>query len=749
MELCLLLLVVMAVGVASTDNNNNNNSSGGGGGSGSPFPSLQCGPVNRRGRRLWGKPRPVHPPSVCEKSAPSRGAVLCDEPGDDYPWEAIDNYLRQSSDVVKKRVENTLKASRIVAANAVRRRNARSADQVVKDSDAQEITFATDSSDKIRAKKHIDPPPGNLNNAMTWEGSGTHDDTETDPTSIGDSANLTFSEDSLEGSGDETTSNEDAKATNDDLDFLVSYFLRDEPVDDMTKDAIKDMLKFRKTFVTPSGREEILAPPTQASDKLTQTRTPTSTPTQTTTPTTVTPSTVEQAPATDSDDFREKTTIAHPKSTKPSKIIRLEPAKRSESDVELKQAAPNRNPPTDVPEDDLLASTSDEDPVAAMPEALPLIASPPKIVHFNPPSVTVRQRVTVAKTTPPRPTTFGPELDDFTELVYASGTQRQPEEAEVAPPATRAPAPPPPSTVEPTPDPYTQSACDYWEELRSPFYAMNTHSEWKTLINMPNYETYIHMEHCKEDKSQGRCAEGCRCTQKFTIRNMPVYDRDINGCDVIYMDEFLFPSHCDCKCLPPGYTLFQRPPEPTTPLPEVAEFSESVPEGWLPERPTTGRNGQKEKEEEEEEKEVVREEVIEVEEADGEEEVVVVEVVEREKGEEKPVTSVGSPEKLKSDSPPSGDEERSESQEKGTEERRSQARPPPPAIRRHVTVRPRPRRPTAGPKLPSPRPAAGPLRWELLAQRQRPERRAAADSETSHRNRLRGPAEAPAELNRR
>ncbi|KAF0311582.1 Protein spaetzle 4 [Amphibalanus amphitrite] len=432
--------------------------------------------------------------------------------------EAIDNYLRQSSDVVKKRVENTLKASRIVAANAVRRRNARSADQVVKDSDAQEITFATDSSDKIRAKKHIDPPPGNLNNAMTWEGSGTHDDTETDPTSIGDSANLTFSEDLLEGSGDETTSNEDAKAPNDDLDFLVSYFLRDEPVDDMTKDAIKDMLKFRKTFVTPSG---------------------------------------------------------------------------------------------------------------------------------------LRQRVTVAKTTPPRPTTFGPELDDFTELVYASGTQRQPEEAEVAPPATRAPAPPPPSTVEPTPDPYTQSACDYWEELRSPFYAMNTHSEWKTLINMPNYETYIHMEHCKEDKSQGRCAEGCRCTQKFTIRNMPVYDRDINGCDVIYMDEFLFPSHCDCKCLPPGYTLFQRPPEPTTPLPEVAEFSESVPEGWLPERPTTGRYGQKEKEEEEEEKEVVREEVIEVEEADGEEEVVVVEVVEREKGEEKPVTSVGSPEKLKSDSPPS------------------------------------------------------------------------------------------------
>ena len=46
-------------------------------------------------------------------------------------------------------------------------------------------------------------------------------------------------------------------------------------------------------------------------------------------------------------------------------------------------------------------------------------------------------------------------------------------------------APPPP-----------RSACEYWEEVRSPFYARNTHNEWKTLINMPNYETYIHMEHC-------------------------------------------------------------------------------------------------------------------------------------------------------------------------------------------------------------------------------------------------------------
>ncbi|XP_037084487.1 protein split ends-like isoform X2 [Pollicipes pollicipes] len=191
-----------------------------------------------------------------------------------------------------------------------------------------------------------------------------------------------------------------------------------------------------------------------------------------------------------------------------------------------------------------------------------------------------RQRVTTRRTPPPRPTTWEPELDGFTELVYVTDTYRQHGEANVTkvtawetvrqttsfPP--RPSMPTPTTTPTPTPDPYTESACSYREEVRSPFFARNTRYEWKTLINMPNYETFIHMEHCVEEQSQGRCAAGCRCTQKYTVRTMPVYDRDSNGCDTIYMDKFLFPSHCDCKCLPVTH-LFHAGRRPTSALPSV------------------------------------------------------------------------------------------------------------------------------------------------------------------------------------
>ena len=384
------------------------------------------------------------------------GAVQCHSCS--YPFlfflrEAIDNYLRESSDLVKKRVENTLKASRIAAANSVRRRKGRSTDGATNtEGVAGEDIFAADSGEKIRAKKHIDPPAGN------WEGSGAQADEETDLTAGGDSVTLTFADDSLEGSGGEMTSNADTKGTDDDnLNILMSFFLNNEPVDQMTKDAIKDMLKFRKTFVTSSDRDDEVAPTNPTPDRptpiLTLTTTQVSTPTPTPAPT-ANPSSVDETPSKDSDHAHKQTT-AYLKSAETDKPHNLRPAKRSENDP--KPATPVRDAPTDAPEDqdDLLTSASEEHPVAAMPEALPLIASPPKLVHFNPPSVTVRQRVAVVKPTPARPTTSGPELDDFTELVYASGAQRQPEKAEVAPPDTRTTASPPPTSA-PTPDPYTE-----------------------------------------------------------------------------------------------------------------------------------------------------------------------------------------------------------------------------------------------------------------------------------------------------
>ena len=159
--------------------------------------------------------------------------------------EAINNYLHQSSDIVKKRVENTLKACQISAPNSIRRRRIRSADDATETDD---VRIA--AGERIRAKKHVDAPSGN------WEGSGDRaEENATDPTSIGDDVDLTFADDSLEGSGSAVTpATMDTKAADDDdIDALVSFFLNDESVGDVTKDVLKDMLKFRRTFVTSSG----------------------------------------------------------------------------------------------------------------------------------------------------------------------------------------------------------------------------------------------------------------------------------------------------------------------------------------------------------------------------------------------------------------------------------------------------------------------------------------------------------------
>ena len=192
---------------------------------------------------------------------------------------------------------------------------------------------------------------------------------------------------------------------------------------------------------------------------------------------------------------------------------------------------------------------------------------------------------------------------------------------------------------------------------------------------------------------------------------MPVYDTDANGCDVIYMDKFLFPSHCDCKCLPPGYTLFRKPPPPTTPLPGPPEKEGTLPEG--PGGGARGQVGEREREKEGEKEEVDVEEVeVEVD-GDGKEkvEVKVLEVngeKEAEKAEgDTAVSSIDHPEKLQFTSRPGvPDVTRTSQQNRPSRVTPSRA-PPPAAIRRHVTVRPRPRRPPPGHRNHLRGPAAG------------------------------------------
>ncbi|XP_037084486.1 uncharacterized protein LOC119104863 isoform X1 [Pollicipes pollicipes] len=578
--------------------------------------SLTCGPTNRGGKSL-GSPRwKPQLPSSCRQASSASSAALCDEPGADYPWEAIDNYLRRSSSQAKKRAlasrsrpasgaktpprgsasapnsprgngaaeESTLRADSGTApstprvtsdladgaaapgfppgdssggvSNSLRRRRGRSA-----------VAVATEN---VREKKDIGPPPGN------WEASGDGLDDlvdeevlATDTTSIGDMTDLTLIDESVEGSGvglseGVSKSPEINASEEEDMAILVSFFT-DHSSEIVTKEALKDILEFRKAFEKVDSITEATPTPTAGSEGPTTSRNG-----LIVGPTTLKPSTLTTKSPSDTETNTQNL---------PSEVSYYQPTRQSTHD-------PTTPTFTDAPtaDSDSLASTRPikRSPAPVLPPAERLVARPPSIVEFNRRTSTfpARQRVTTRRTPPPRPTTWEPELDGFTELVYVTDTYRQHGEANVTkvtawetvrqttsfPP--RPSMPTPTTTPTPTPDPYTESACSYREEVRSPFFARNTRYEWKTLINMPNYETFIHMEHCVEEQSQGRCAAGCRCTQKYTVRTMPVYDRDSNGCDTIYMDKFLFPSHCDCKCLPVTH-LFHAGRRPTSALPSV------------------------------------------------------------------------------------------------------------------------------------------------------------------------------------
>ena len=46
-----------------------------------------------------------------------------------------------------------------------------------------------------------------------------------------------------------------------------------------------------------------------------------------------------------------------------------------------------------------------------------------------------------------------------------------------------------------------------------------------------------------------RCSGDCSCEQKYTYHRLLAYDPD-NDCRGIFIDWFLFPSCCACRCPP-------------------------------------------------------------------------------------------------------------------------------------------------------------------------------------------------------
>ncbi|XP_044740566.1 protein spaetzle 3-like [Chrysoperla carnea] len=91
-------------------------------------------------------------------------------------------------------------------------------------------------------------------------------------------------------------------------------------------------------------------------------------------------------------------------------------------------------------------------------------------------------------------------------------------------------------------------ACESKIEIVTPYWASNSAGKIRAIVNTQNFEQAIHQEVCKNMKT-ARCKDDCECEQKYKWHRLLAYDPD-NDCKGIFMDWFLFPSCCVCRCNP-------------------------------------------------------------------------------------------------------------------------------------------------------------------------------------------------------
>ncbi|KAK9752176.1 Spaetzle [Popillia japonica] len=91
-------------------------------------------------------------------------------------------------------------------------------------------------------------------------------------------------------------------------------------------------------------------------------------------------------------------------------------------------------------------------------------------------------------------------------------------------------------------------ACESKVEVITPFWASNSAGKVRAIVNTRHFEQAIHQEVCTKART-GRCQGDCGCEQKYKWYRLLAYDPD-NDCKGIFMDWFLFPSCCVCRCNP-------------------------------------------------------------------------------------------------------------------------------------------------------------------------------------------------------
>jgi len=88
--------------------------------------------------------------------------------------------------------------------------------------------------------------------------------------------------------------------------------------------------------------------------------------------------------------------------------------------------------------------------------------------------------------------------------------------------------------------------CESKVEVTTPFWASNSNGKVRAIVNNDQFEQAIHQEICTKPSTL-RCNRDCSCEQKYKWHRLLSYDPN-NDCSGIFMDWFLFPSCCTCRC---------------------------------------------------------------------------------------------------------------------------------------------------------------------------------------------------------
>jgi hypothetical protein len=88
--------------------------------------------------------------------------------------------------------------------------------------------------------------------------------------------------------------------------------------------------------------------------------------------------------------------------------------------------------------------------------------------------------------------------------------------------------------------------CESKVEIVTPFWGTNSNGKVRAILNNKEFEQAIHQEICSVS-STARCTRDCSCEQKFKWHRLLAYDPN-NECAGIFMDWFLYPSCCVCRC---------------------------------------------------------------------------------------------------------------------------------------------------------------------------------------------------------